>query len=40
MFEPASDKDADFARMFSAHGVNMIAARRWWSERGLREICE
>ncbi len=25
--------------MFSVRGVNMIADRRWWSERGLRE-CE
>ncbi len=29
-----------FARMFSARGMNIIAARRWWSERGLKESCE
>ncbi len=28
----------DFARMFSV--MNMTTARRWWSERGLRESCE
>ncbi len=27
----------DFARMFSSCGMNMIAPRCWWRERGLRE---
>ncbi len=38
MFESVSV--SDFERMFSVHGLNMIAVRRWWSERGLRESCE
>ncbi len=40
VFEPVSDEDTDFARMFSVRGMNMIAVRCWWSEQGSRESCE
>ncbi len=40
MFEPVLDNDTDFAKMFSVRGMNKIAARRWWSEQGLRESCD
>ncbi len=32
VFEPVSDEDTDFARMFSVRGMNMIAVRCWWNE--------
>ncbi len=39
MFQAVPDEETDFER-FSVRGKIMIAARRWWRERGLREICE